>query len=221
MSLVVVAMLIALLVYFCVMRNKTTRIGKHLLASQLRKSQLQGETTTNNNISPNKTMSLVSFDRMSPDKVMPMPYPVTEQLSQPRKQLETPGGPLPVMSLVKIQQIDGTEEDENQLNCYANDDSLSRINNGAANNQAIRFGSARGFDVMTPAPTQLAPQQQDDQATFFASPQEGQIALRPVIDNMVRSGYGSPAANAGERGVMLPDIMGSSTNTNDAAVERG
>ena len=130
-------MLIALLVYFCVMRNKTTRIGKHLLASQIRKGQLHGETTTNNNVSPNKTMSLVSFDRMSPDKVMPVPYPVTEQLSQPRQQLETPGGaggPLPVMSLVKIQQIDGTEEDEHQLNCYANDDSLARINNGAASN---------------------------------------------------------------------------------------
>lgn len=109
-SLVVFALLIFVFVYFCVMRNKTVRMGKHLLASQQRKNQLysgaSSEMTSVN--SPNKTMSLVSFDRMSPEKVIP--YPVTESLNQPpnssrvapvakHPHLDTPGGALGILPL--------------------------------------------------------------------------------------------------------------------------
>ena len=71
-------MIIALMVYFFIMRNKTVKIEKHLMDS-LRK-RLASSESLNPYTSPNKTMSLISFDRISPDKVVPMPYPVTEYM---------------------------------------------------------------------------------------------------------------------------------------------
>ena len=75
-SAVVAILLIGCIVYFFVMRNHTVKLGKHLEDS-MRKSQ--HDTTQ----SPSKMMSLISFDRMSPEKVMP--YPAAQTVNSPDK----------------------------------------------------------------------------------------------------------------------------------------
>ena len=96
-SLVIAAMFIALIIYFFIMRSKTIQIAKHLTLTKQRKG-LDSPTS-----SPGKTMSLISFDRMSPEKVMPMPYPVTEQMDQVSKRNSRPGSSGgSIMNMVKM-----------------------------------------------------------------------------------------------------------------------
>ena len=108
-------MFIAVIIYFFCMRSKTVRIKKHLALTQLRKSQQDNASP-----SPNKTMSLISYDRMSPEKIMPMPYPVTEQMDQPshrksNKVFPERSSSAALMNIVKMQKLDSQEAAQDQL----------------------------------------------------------------------------------------------------------
>lgn len=98
-SVVVVVLTILLIIYFFSMRNYTVKIKKHLLVS-LRKRLVTSETS---NQSPSKTLSLISFDRFSPEKVMPVNY--TENENEQLEQSVQPSGRAAgsLLQMVKIQ----------------------------------------------------------------------------------------------------------------------
>ena len=133
-------------------------------------------------------MSLRSFERMSPEKVFPM-YPVTEQqMNQPAERQGrsiTSGGS--IMHTVKMQQLDSVEDDERKYlkqphgEAQSNhDDSMAKMNSGGEaammmQAAAVRFSSTRGEhqqEETTPAPTQLVPQQIEEQPTYIYSPKD-------------------------------------------------
>lgn len=59
-------MILGLLVYFFIMRSKTVKISKR----PAKEERKEHDTTQ----SPSKIMALISFDRMSPEKVVPIAY---------------------------------------------------------------------------------------------------------------------------------------------------
>ena len=95
-------------------------------------------------------MSLISFDRMSPDKVMPAPFANEHIMNRAGSNLNGS-----IMTLVKIQDVDDNEMISNQ---NPEDDSMSKINNSAlkearSQQQAVRFSTTKL--IASPPLTQL------------------------------------------------------------------
>ena len=211
----IVALCTGVIVYGFYMRSKAS-IMNHLKFVQLRKSYRDDASSP----SPNKTMSIRSFERTSPEKVYPINPFRAEKMDQPRQgRNHSVDGTGSIMNAVKMQQLDSVEDDEHKYlkqplhgEAQSNhDDSMAKMNSGGEAaamlpGAAVAFGSTRDqCENGTPAPAQLGPQQTEEQATYIYSPKEHQGSIQEGTNDMLNGSNGvfPDLAKDGHKG-MLP-----------------